>query len=47
MEFRIGFKIKLDLVQNSIAFSFKRKMKGKGKERKRKGNKGTRISKLN
>ena len=29
MEFRIGFKINFDLLQNSIAFRFKRKVKGK------------------
>ena len=44
MEFRIGLKIKFDLVENSIAFSFKRKMKGKRKERKRTGNKERRNS---
>ena len=43
MEFRIGFKINFDLLQNSIAFRFKRKVKGKGKVRK-KGYKGRRIS---
>ena len=35
MEFRIGFKINFDLLQNSIAFRFKRKVKGKGKVRKK------------
>ena len=39
MEFRIGCKINFDLLQNSIAFSFKRKVRGKRKVRK-KGNKG-------
>ena len=34
MEFRIGFKINFDLLQNSIAFSFERKEKGKRKVRK-------------
>ena len=35
MEFRIEFKIKFDLLQNSIAFSFKWKVKeGKKKQRK-------------
>ena len=35
MEFRIGFKINFDLLQNSIAFSFKRKVRGKRKVRKK------------
>jgi len=33
------FKISFDILQNSIAFTFKRKIKRKRKERKRKGNK--------
>ena len=35
MEFRIGFKINFDLLQTSIAFSFKRKEKGNRKVRKK------------
>ena len=35
MEFRIGFKINFDLLQTSIAFSFKRKVKGNRKVRKK------------
>jgi hypothetical protein len=43
MEFRIGFKINFDLLQNSIAFNFRRRVKGKRKVRKN-GNKGSIIS---
>ena len=43
VEFRIGFKINVDLLHNSIAFSFESKVKGKRKVRK-KVNKGRRIS---
>ena len=43
MEFRIGIKINFDLLQNSIALSFKRKVKGKMRVRK-KGNNGIIIS---
>ena len=47
MEFRIGFKTKFDLVQNSIDFNciqLLKENKGKRKERERKGNKGRRSS---
>ena len=35
MEFKIAFKINFELLQNSIAFSFKRKVKGKRTVRKK------------